>query len=67
MNLTADNRCAIYATRPFVCRIDANRPAGVSLASWHEKNADGCEQLQRGLGLDPAVWRPPIGSFRGPT
>ena len=67
VHLTVDNKCGIYATRPAVCRIDDSRPAGVSLADWHAQNADGCETLQRLLGLDPRTWRPPIGSLRGPT
>lgn len=47
VHLGADNRCAIYETRPLICRVDESRPASVSVEHWHKLNADVCAQLQR--------------------
>lgn len=46
IHLNADNTCAVYETRPLVCRVDANRPAGMSVAEWHELNARVCRDLK---------------------
>jgi uncharacterized protein len=46
IHLTQDNRCAIYATRPLVCRVDEARPVGVTVERWHKLNADVCAQFQ---------------------
>jgi Fe-S-cluster containining protein len=51
IHLTADNRCAIYATRPLVCRVDEMRPNHMSVELWHQINAESCAQFQTEDGL----------------
>jgi Fe-S-cluster containining protein len=53
IHLTADNRCAIYETRPAVCRVAESRPARMTVELWHALNARACAQLmadERGPG-----------------
>ena len=45
-HLTRDNLCAIYETRPSLCRVDLMRPRGVPIATWHAQNEEACRQLQ---------------------
>lgn len=47
LHLTADNRCAIYETRPAICRVDALRPANVPVVTWHSLNEEACADLQK--------------------
>lgn len=51
VHLTADNLCAIYETRPPVCRVDEGRPRVFSVERWHALNAKACAQLQKEDGL----------------
>jgi len=44
-HLTDDNRCAIYETRPLLCRVDVMRPPVMTEAGWHEVNHEMCERL----------------------
>lgn len=46
IHLNADNTCAVYETRPAVCRVDESRPAGMTVAEWHALNAAVCKQLK---------------------
>jgi Fe-S-cluster containining protein len=45
-HLTKDNRCAIYETRPALCRVDMMRPRGLPIATWYAQNEAACRQLQ---------------------
>lgn len=45
--LTPENRCAIYESRPRICRVDALRPAAIPVESWHAMNAEACAELQK--------------------
>lgn len=47
VHLTQDNRCAIYETRPIVCRVDEGRPKSIPAARWHALNAEACAQLMK--------------------
>lgn len=53
IHLNADNTCAIYTTRPLVCRVDANLPPGVTVERWHAVNAEVCKELQDGAADRP--------------
>jgi Fe-S-cluster containining protein len=46
IHLTQDNRCAIYETRPLICRVDEARPKNLSVEHWHRMNAEACRMLQ---------------------
>lgn len=48
VHLTKDNRCAIYETRPLICRVDEARPESMSVDLWHRLNAEVCARLQAG-------------------
>lgn len=37
--------CAIYETRPMVCRVDESCPPAMALTEWQRRNADTCKQL----------------------
>lgn len=56
--LQADNTCAIYETRPLLCRIDDMRIAAgeEDEAAWHEANARHCNEWQAEDGL-PDTYR----------
>lgn len=43
--LTDDNRCAIYATRPVLCRVDVMRPVEVTEETWNALNHEACARL----------------------
>jgi len=45
-HLTDRNLCAIYHTRPNVCRVDKSRPLGVTVSEWHKINEEACCKLQ---------------------
>lgn len=47
VHLTDDDRCAIYETRPLICRVDEARPHGMSVEAWHKVNTEACEQLKK--------------------
>lgn len=53
MHLTEDNRCAIYETRPDICRVDRLKPDGMTFAEWYRANAAACNALQDEDGADP--------------
>lgn len=50
INLTVDNRCAIYETRPLICRVDEGRPAAIPVEKWHQMNEEACAQLLKAEG-----------------
>lgn len=51
-----DQRCAVYADRPLICRVDEVAQAlGADLAQWYDINAQGCNHLIREAGL-PATY-----------
>lgn len=52
IHLTKDNRCAIYETRPLICRIRDLRPSWITVKEWHAANAAGCNRMQEEDGLD---------------
>lgn len=41
-----EHGCAIYATRPALCRIDDAQPVSMTQAGWHKLNAQGCDALR---------------------
>lgn len=43
--LTPNMECAIYETRPLVCRINDNKPKGVTRKAWYRSNEDACNKL----------------------
>ncbi len=44
-HLTPGNLCAIYETRPEICRVDAQRPPVITEAHWNATQHDACERL----------------------
>jgi Fe-S-cluster containining protein len=63
-HLQPDDSCAIYETRPFMCRVDEQAGwEGVPEYQWHAVNARACNQLQEAEGV-PAKFRLPI--WEGP-
>jgi Fe-S-cluster containining protein len=40
------NDCSIYSDRPLECRVDENRPDGVSEDKWHRDNKGVCKILR---------------------
>lgn len=44
-HLTSDNRCAVYETRPMVCRVNEQCPPAMQLGEWHRRNTAACERL----------------------
>lgn len=51
IHLQADNRCAVYETRPAVCRVVEGRPADIGEVEWLNANAEVCNKLQKSEGL----------------
>ena len=51
-HLAADGDCAIYDTRPSVCRIDENRPKQWKVYQWHTVNAATCNDMQEQDRMD---------------
>lgn len=51
VHLNPDNSCAIYETRPKICRVDASRPSTVTEAEWNALNAKACNEMQLEDGL----------------
>jgi uncharacterized protein len=54
--LGEDNRCAIYETRPLVCRVDEFfegflAPRGVQREDWHRLNHEQCNAMQAEDGM----------------
>jgi Fe-S-cluster containining protein len=50
-----NNRCAIYDTRPLVCRIGEGRAVlapDLTQAEWYALNADACNAFQQQDGVD---------------
>ncbi len=43
--LTPENECAIYETRPRVCRVDDSRPDVLTQAEWYRRNEGACQTL----------------------
>ena len=37
--------CAIYDSRPTVCRVDESCPSVMELDEWHRRNVDACGRL----------------------
>jgi Fe-S-cluster containining protein len=44
-HLTDSNTCAIYESRPSLCRVDLMKPSALTDAYWHELNHEACERL----------------------
>jgi uncharacterized protein len=40
-----EHGCAIYETRPALCRVDGLRPEVVSIPWWYGANGHACDQL----------------------
>lgn len=51
VHLTQDNRCAIYVSRPMVCRVDEGKPKSISIERWYQLNSEACAQFQKEDGL----------------
>lgn len=54
-HLTPANECAIYDTRPMVCRVDEGRAVhapGLTPDEWAQLNADACNAFQAEDGVD---------------
>lgn len=45
-HLTATNECAIYKTRPALCRVDEMKPSAITNAHWHQLNHNACSHLR---------------------
>lgn len=43
--LTDDNLCAIYETRPVVCRVDLMKPHALTDNYWHSANHEACSRI----------------------
>lgn len=43
--LTPANLCAIYETRPPLCRVDLMRPPVMTEPEWHRRNHAECERI----------------------
>lgn len=53
-HLQSDNTCAIYETRPDVCRVDVmQRRSPLSLSDYHRLTAALCNEYQDAAGVDP--------------
>lgn len=44
-HLTPANLCAIYETRPKICRVDVSRPAALTASHWNASNHEACKRL----------------------
>lgn len=44
-NLTKDNLCKIYDSRPDICRMDKMQPPVMTNQEWHRRNAIACNKL----------------------
>lgn len=56
-NLTDDNLCRVYDTRPLICNIDAMASmSGLitkkGLKNWYQLNADACNKIMDEDGID---------------
>lgn len=54
-HLTPTSRCAIYATRPSVCRADDQRPETMDPTAWARGNHVVCNLLMEIDGVDPSL------------
>lgn len=45
MHLTDENLCAIYETRPRICRVRDMQPTVLTEAAWRRMNTDACDKL----------------------
>ena len=53
VHLRHDNTCAIYQTRPLICRVDAMlRLSNRETKEFYQANADICNRLQEEAGTD---------------
>lgn len=56
VNLMPDMKtCAIYDSRPDVCRVEKMKPEGLSLNGWYAINLESCVKLREHYGIpEPA-------------
>lgn len=51
-HLNSENRCAIYETRPNICRVGATTLLGLTTDAYYALTAKRCSELQESLGID---------------
>ncbi len=44
-HLTGENLCAIYETRPPICRVRDNCPTVLTEREWYRRNEEACDRL----------------------
>ena len=54
-HLLPDNSCAVYETRPRICRVDLLKPASMRTKDWHAINLRACDELHLSVYGSPRI------------